>query len=248
MLKFGEPPNEATSLRRGTIKRYVELMGGRDTVFKEAQKATKKGDHQWSAELLTHIIRINTKDMDARALKAQNLREIGYTLTNTNWRNWFMTSALELENKFDYSKAINLQAPDVVAVFPTKQIFESLRFRVDGARAAADKVHLVIGATITDEKHEFSMTLRTGVMEFLETKPKNPDIQLSMDRATLISLITLSSGGAKHSPIPSSPRDALRQALEDGTVKVETGTGDDLEKFFSYLDKPSKEKFPITLK
>jgi alkyl sulfatase BDS1-like metallo-beta-lactamase superfamily hydrolase len=229
-------------------KRYVKLMGGQERVISEAKKATAQGDHQWSAELLTHIIRLDKNNMKARQIKANNLREIGFTLTNNNWRNWFMTSALELEGKLDYSKAIDLQAPDLVKVFPLSAIFESLRFRVDGQRLAKDKVNMTLGVTISDTKADFSMTLRNGVMEFSETKPAKADIQLTLTTATLASIIMASPEGDKHSPSLHAPIDKLHAAIESKDVKFVTGGTDDLNKYFSYFDKPNTEKFPITLK
>lgn len=229
-------------------KRYLDLMGGRDRVFSVAKNATKQGDHQWSAELLSHIIRLDIEDMDSRNLKAKNLREIGFTLTNNNWRNWFMTSALELEGKLDYSKAIDLQAPDLVKVFPLSAIFESLRFRVDGERVAKDGVNMTLGVSITDAKKEFSLVLRNGVMEFSEMKPKKADVQMSLTSAVLGGILTQSENGDHHSATFYTPKDKLLQSIERKDTTLVVGNKKSVNKFFSYFDKPSSKKFPITLK
>lgn len=229
-------------------KRYVALMGGASKVFAEAEKATKNGEFQWSAELLTHIIRLDISNMKARQLKANNLREIGFTLTNNNWRNWYMTSALELEGKLDYSKAINLQAPDLVKVFPLQAIFESQRFRVNAEKLKKDKVNMTLGITISDKDLDYSMTLRNGVMAFSEVKPEKADVQISFTTATLGSIIATTPEGDKHSPSLHAPLDKLQAAIKRQDVKFITGNTSDLNKFFSYFDKPSAEKFPITLK
>jgi len=229
-------------------KRYVALIGGKDKVFLIAQEATKQGDHQWSAELLTHIIRLNTKDMEARNLKAKNLREIGFTLTNNNWRNWYMTSALELEGKLDYSKAIDLQAPDLVKVFPLGAIFESLRFRVDGKRLAEDKTLLTLWITITDANLDYALTLRNGVMEFAEAKPAKADIHVNLQSGTLKQILDVSEGQAHSPAVVTTPRDKLMAAIDSQNVKMLKGDKATLAKFFSYIDKPSSEKFSITIK
>jgi alkyl sulfatase BDS1-like metallo-beta-lactamase superfamily hydrolase len=244
----GDPTFLDPLSNKAASRRYVELMGGRDKVFAEAKKSTKAGDHQWSAELLTHIIRLDTSDMVLRRLKAENLREIGFTLTNNNWRNWYMTSALELEGTLDYSKAINLQAPDLVKVFPLAAIFESLRFRVDGPRLSAEGVHMTLGISITDANANYSLTLRNGVMEFAERKPDQADVRISLTSATLGGILTVSSEGDKHSPVVSTPIDKLLAAIEGNKVKVDAGRPEDIKKFFSYFDSPNAEKFPITLK
>ncbi len=229
-------------------KRYVALIGGRDKVFSIAKQATKQGDHQWSAELLTHIIRLNTKDMKARTLKAKNLREIGFTLTNNNWRNWYMTSALELEGKLDYSKAIDLQAPDVVKVFPLAAIFESLRFRIDGKRLAEDKTLLTLWITITDANLDYALTLRNGVIEFSEAKPANADVHLKLQSGILKQILDVSEGQAHTPALVMMPRDKLIAAIDSKNVKMLKGDKATVSKFFSYIDKPSSEKFSITIK
>jgi alkyl sulfatase BDS1-like metallo-beta-lactamase superfamily hydrolase len=244
----GDPTFLDPLSNKAASRRYVELMGGRDRVFAEAKKSTKAGDHQWSAELLTHIIRLNTSDMEARRSKADNLREIGFTLTNNNWRNWYMTSALELEGRLDYSKAINLQAPDLVKVFPLSAIFESLRFRVDGPRLSAEGVHMTLGISITDANVNYALVLRNGVMEFAERKPDQADIQISLTSGTLGEILTVSSEGDKHSPAVLTPIDKLLTAIEGDKVKVDVGRPEDIKKFFTYFDSPNAEKFPITLK
>jgi alkyl sulfatase BDS1-like metallo-beta-lactamase superfamily hydrolase len=244
----GDPTFLDPLSNKAASRRYVELMGGRDRVFAEAKKSSKAGDHQWSAELLTHIIRLNTSDMEARRSKADNLREIGFTLTNNNWRNWYMTSALELEGRLDYSKAINLQAPDLVKVFPLSAIFESLRFRVDGPRLSAEGVHMTLGISITDANVNYSLTLRNGVMEFAEIKPDKADIRISLTSVTLGEILTVSSEGDKHSPAVLTPIDKLLTAIEGDKVKVDVGRPEDIKKFFTYFDSPNAEKFPITLK
>jgi len=244
----GDPTFLDPLTNKEASQRYVRLMGGVNKVFAEAQKSTEMGDHQWSAELLTHIIRLNPDDKKARNLKAKNLREIGFTLTNNNWRNWYMTSALELEGKLDYSKAIDLQAPDLVKVFPLAAIFESLRFRVDGQRLAKDKVEMTLGISITDLNLEYSLMLRNGVMEFSEVKPKKSDLQLSLTSATLGKILTVSGEGDKHSPMVLTPKENLMKALESKEAKLTTSNGKSLEVFFSYFDTPSLDKYPITLK
>lgn len=79
-------------------RRYVARMGGRDAVIRAAREAYDAGDHQWCAELLTFVIRIDHADTEARRLKAQALRQLGLRQMNINWRNFYLSAALELED------------------------------------------------------------------------------------------------------------------------------------------------------
>jgi alkyl sulfatase BDS1-like metallo-beta-lactamase superfamily hydrolase len=246
----GDPTFLDPLSRVDSSKRYVTLMGGRDKIFELAKTSTQSGDHQWSAELLTHIIRVDTQDMEARKLKAKNLREIGFTLTNNNWRNWYMTSALELENKLDYSKAIQLQSPDLVKEFPLAKIIESLRFKIDGSKAAS--ALMVVGLNITGAKTgNFTLTVRNGVLQFEEKSAKNADLAMTIDYKAFMQLVASSSTP----PAPGGdgatvavPMDTFNKAIMGGSIKLDKGSPDELEKFLSYFEGPVKKKFPITIK
>ena len=230
-------------------KRYVELMGGRDKVIENAKQSRLKGDNQWSAELLTHIIRIDNNDTEARNIKAEDLRLIGYNMTNNNWRNWYMTSALELEGNLDYSKAIDLQAQDLVKVFPISNIFESLRFKIDGKRAAADDVNIAFGITVTGSKGGvYGLHIRNGVVAYSNKLPKNADILLTIEQSKLLGLITTESEGDKNGIKIITPIDKLINLIEGDEIILNKGSKEEIKRFFSYFDKPNNDPMSITIK
>jgi alkyl sulfatase BDS1-like metallo-beta-lactamase superfamily hydrolase len=80
------------------------MMGGRDKVFAEAERAFFAGDPQWASELTTPLIRINKNDWQARYLKAAALRVVGYQQTSSSLRGFYLTGALEIEGAFDPGK------------------------------------------------------------------------------------------------------------------------------------------------
>ncbi|MFJ6566769.1 alkyl sulfatase dimerization domain-containing protein [Streptomyces sp. NPDC091292] len=241
----GDPTFLQPLHRTEASRRLIGLMGGPENVRAAAAAATRAGDHQWSAELLTHLIRVDNNDTAARLAKAENLRHIGYTLTNNNWRNWYMTSAQELDGTLDHSKAIDLQAPDLVKVFPVRDILEGLRVRLDPRKAADTET--AMGVTITGEG-DYSLTLRRGVLEFLQTTPDSPDIALELTHAALLGLLAPTARSGADSPVPATPLDKLLAGIGDGSVTLTTGTADDVREFFSHFDPPATDPAPITVK
>ena len=226
---------------------YVRMMGGRDAVYAAAIDAAEQGDQQWAAELLTHIIRINHEDWDARKLKAEALRQIGYMHTNNNWRNWYLTSAVELDGTIDFSRRLDIAAPDMVRAFPTSKLVESFRYRLK-AEDTLD-VHMTMGFNFPDVNEAFGLKIRRGVAQFYERMPEEADVILEMDRATLIGLIVgeldfIGLDGVQ----PESPQVALATLFESGNARLTTGTPEDFAKFFSYFEAPSDEPIPITVK
>lgn len=117
-------------------KRYVELMGGKSKVMEAARKAADLGDYQWAAELVTHAVRVDLNDMGPREFKAKMLRELAYAESNINWRNWYLTSAEELDGTIDHSLSIEMSAPDVIATYSEGQLVAAMRFNLNAEKTA----------------------------------------------------------------------------------------------------------------
>ena len=222
-------------------------MGGRDAVLEAARNAAKNGDHQWAAELATHLVRINPEDRDARLLKAEALRQIGYGHSNNNWRNWYLTSAQELDGSIDYSKAIQLQAPDLLRAFPTSELINGLRFRL-----AAEKtlnVNMTLGVRLPDLGEAYGLQIRRGVAQFHETLPDAVDVLLELDRSVLENILLGQVKGVGIDGVhPYTPQAGLIASLESGDARLARGTPEDLKKFFSYFDPLSREPIPLTIR
>ncbi len=244
---LGDPTFLAPTRPVDASRRYVELMGGRDTVLEAARDAAKNGDHQWAAELATHLVKINPEDQDARLLKAEALRQIGYGHSNNNWRNWYLTAAKELDGSIDYSKAIQLQAPDLLRAFPTSELINGLRFRL-----AAEKtlnVNMTLGVRLPDIGEAYGLQIRRGVAQFHETLPDAVDVLLELDRSVLENILLGQVKGVGIDGVHLyTPQAGLIASLESGDARLVRGTPQNLKKFFSYFDPPSREPIPLTIR
>ena len=228
----GDPTFLAPTDKNVSSERYVDMMGGRETVMTAAQTAFDAEDFQWAAELTTHVIRLDHEDKAARNLKADSLRQLGYAETNNNWRNWYITSARELDGTIDFSKRIDLQSPDLVKVFPAGNILGGLRFNLKGAEAAAAGFHMTMGIEITGEG-SFGLEVRNGVAQYTKTKPAHADFTLTMNKQTMLMLF----GG----------KTTMEKAIADGSLKLD-GKASDVETYFSYFEKPSKDPIALTIR
>ena len=213
-------------------KRLVRLMGGRNTVLEEAKKAYEDGDYQWTAELATYLIRIDHIDMDARNIKAAAFRNLGYTQMNINWRNWYLTSAMELDGSLDMETAHKMPgqkfaSPDVVKALPAGVIIEALTIRLIAEQTF--EVHLTMEFQIADTNEEYAIEIRRGVAQFHEYLPEKVDVKLGMSRRFLNENILNISN--------------VKNGVDSGDIKVE-GKWTDVESFFSYFE---LEPFPIWL-
>ena len=222
-------------------RRYVELMGGRDSVLEAARKAIDDGEHTWAAEILTNVIRVNHDDMEARNLKAEAYRQFAYTLVNVNWRNWSLTAAAELEGQQDLSGGFAFTSPDVIRAFPSDVLLGMLTTRIDPEKCI--DVNMTLGIRLPDANEGYGLEIRRGVVQFHQKLPAKSDVILVADRAYINRMLVgdIHITGEMASAIAEgAPKGmvAVMGAIDSGDIKVEGGTKKDVQKFFSYFDAP----------
>lgn len=243
----GDPTFLAPKHPKEASRRFVRMMGGRDTILEAARSAAKEGDHQWAAELTTHLVRIDTHDQEARLLKAEALRQIGYGLTNINWRNWYLTSAQELDGTIDYSKALDIVAPDLLRAFPTAQLVNGMRFRLQAENTL--DVHMTMGFRLPDIDEGLGLEIRRGVAQFHDSIPADADVVLEIDRSTLENLLLGELEALGIDDIdPELPQSALAALFKSGKASLTTGTPEDLQRFLGYFDPLGHEPIPLTIR
>ena len=209
---------------------YVEMVGGKDNMMKFAVDACDSGDFQWCAVLATHAIRIDLDDMQPRLLKAKALRELGYRETNNNWRNWYLTSAQELDGTIDYSKKINLQAPDLMAEFKPEQLVNALRFGLNAERSQDSHFTVAFEFTDTDETH--AIEVRRSVAQFHKAFTGEAKATVKLTKPVFLGLLV--------------GKVDFTKAVADGYIKLD-GDTKAVPEFFSLFDKPT-ENPRITLR
>ncbi len=222
-------------------KRYVELMGGREAVLNAARKAIDAEEYTWAAEILSNVIRVDQNDMEARGLKAEAYRQFAYTLVNVNWRNWTLTAAAELDGNVDLSGGFSFTSPDVIQAFPSDVLLQMLTTRIDPEKSI--DVNLTMGIRFPDVKESYALEIRRGIVQFHPTLPEKADFTMVTDRAYLNRILVgeipitgeMEAAIAKGAPAGAV---AIMNAIDSGDIKVEGGSKQDVQKFFSYFDEP----------
>jgi alkyl sulfatase BDS1-like metallo-beta-lactamase superfamily hydrolase len=167
-------------------KRLVEAMGGRDQVFKLAEKALNDGEIKWAVALSDKLVRINNKDMQARHLKAAGFRHLGYATYNSTNRGFYLSGADELDGIIDLdtiAKAGRLfsMADGVVKGLPTAALMDTLRYKVLPEYVKGTDTGYYFN--FTDTKEEFTVRLRNGILEVTEGEHPH-DVSIKTDRKT----------------------------------------------------------------
>ena len=168
--------------------RYVDVIGGQQAVLDKAAGYVESGDLRFAAELLKHAVFASPGDEKARNALADVYQELGYGAENGTWRNFYLTGELELRTGAK-PPAIGDLGEGMASALTVEQLFDTLAIRVDGPRAAAEK--LVIEFRFTDANSVLRLALSNGAL----IQTENPrtaataDLTLTMTKAQLLGLL-----------------------------------------------------------
>jgi alkyl sulfatase BDS1-like metallo-beta-lactamase superfamily hydrolase len=215
-------------------RHYVDTLGGRGKVLEKVSAAIQQKQALWAAELLTWLIIDNPDDGEARQLKADMLRQLGYAAPNPSYRNWFLTSALELEGKLPASVRLEKSAfvpVEILMAMTPSEMLEALK-----ARLMAEKtldLEYKINIRFDDDPSCVSLIIRRGVLETRAREVADADASLRMTVATLGRLI-------------ENQKD-LAAALANKVVVIETGDKEMLMRVEACFEPSAGDVFPVAM-
>jgi alkyl sulfatase BDS1-like metallo-beta-lactamase superfamily hydrolase len=167
-------------------ERYVDAIGGIDRVVELAQAAFDAGDFRWAATLLDHAVFADSDHAAARSLYADTLEQLAYGAENGTWRNFYLSGATELREG-NFGTPTQTAAPLIIAQLTPEQLLDALAIRVDGPKAW--DLDLAVDLTLTDLGRSFHVTLRNGVLIYVEREPDaTTPLQLTLSKLRLIQL------------------------------------------------------------
>ena len=215
--------------RRERAARYVDAMGGRDAVIDQARQAHADGEFRWVAEILTHVLRTDPDDPDARQLKTDALRQLGYQAVNPIWRNNYLMGARELDATLDRNALFDtLRAmgnPDLAAIMPIPLLLRALATRINPDRSTG--THVEVAIHCTDTGVDYGLVIRSEVVELLADASTDAAIAIQTTEPTLRGLLM--------------GRTTWSRAVENGSAMISRGTEGTAETFWSLFDPPATE-------
>jgi alkyl sulfatase BDS1-like metallo-beta-lactamase superfamily hydrolase len=223
----GDPTSLDPLPRVERARRTVALMGGADAVRAAARIALGDSDWRWAAELASLLVRLDDMNADARDIKATALRELGYRTENTNWRNWYLSAANELDHHYDelpFSGG-GLASTDVLRAQPLASVLQRLCVCVDPI-ASAD-VHMTLVLRLADRGEAYALELRRGVLQIHEHAARQADIGIALETGTLYSMLRDIAG-------------QMPALLKAETILLERGSLGQVMAFVACFDRPSR--------
>lgn len=181
----GNPSNLNRILPTEAATKYVECMGGMDQVLRYAERAFKKGEYAWVAELLNRAIFADVREVDSKTLEkikllnADALEQLGYQSESGPWRNEYLTAAFMLRAKEIQAGSSNVKSTvseDTIKAMPMPMIIQYMGILFKGMDASKNKFEKGFHLTFTDTKENGYIWSKRGVLNYRDTNPNIPGI------------------------------------------------------------------------
>ena len=177
----GNPANLYTLPPEDAAKRYVEIIGGIDTLLEKARKAFEEGDYRWVAEVVNHAVFADPDHQAAKDLQADALEQLGYQSEAGPWRNFYLTAAKELRDGVIVLPAPTADSPDSVRAMSPELFFDYLGVRLNGAKAGNQKI--TINVSFPDQDADYTLIMRHGALTHRKGHHDNPNVTITVDRS-----------------------------------------------------------------
>ncbi len=115
--------------------RYVEMMGGADSVVGAAREYFDRGDYRWVTQVLDHVVSSDPDNAEARRLSADAMEQLGYQAESATWRNAYLCGAGEL--RFGSLNLGPMMPHRTAEAMNAEQIIEMMGVRFDPTRFGA---------------------------------------------------------------------------------------------------------------
>jgi alkyl sulfatase BDS1-like metallo-beta-lactamase superfamily hydrolase len=157
--------------------RYVEFMGGADAVVEKARASFDEGDYRWVVEVLNHVVMSDAEHVEARALLADTLEQLGYQSESAPWRNFYLCGALELRNGLPRGSSFGA-TEGMARGMPMEALFQAMAVRLNADKA--DGVRLDLNLHFTDLDQDYLLTIANSVLHaFPDRRTQGADASLT---------------------------------------------------------------------
>ncbi len=203
----GNPANLNPLPPSAAGKRYVEFMGGAESLLEKAQKAYDAGDFRWVAEVVNHLVFADPDNFEARNLQANALEQLGYQAESGVWRNEYLGAASELR----HGVASPVRMPVTGGADIMRAMTLDMLFDFFGVRLKKDKVaglKLAINMEFTDLKANYALELSNSVLNNTKGRVlKNSDATYKLSMRAFGALL--------------GKKATFAELLQSGAIKVE---------------------------
>jgi alkyl sulfatase BDS1-like metallo-beta-lactamase superfamily hydrolase len=155
-------------------KRFEKLAGGKQQLLNQAKEAVKAEDYKWALELTDQLLVLDPDADDIKELRVTSLNALGRKQISANARHYYMTQALELQEKINIDPKETKSPLDIVHNVPLGAIFRGMAVKLN-AKKSID-INQKVAFQFPDSGEAYTVHVRHGVAEIQPRLLANPDI------------------------------------------------------------------------
>ena len=152
-------------------RRLAILSGGEEKLFEALQKAVESEDMQWALQLSDNLLALNYKIDSTKKLRQEAIQYIGDRALNPNKRNYFLSSANELNANYQ-AEPLLPQTSELLSEISIDMFFDILSVRLNPEKAKGIKQRVCFEF---DSGNIKTITLRNQIAE-VSSEKTNCDI------------------------------------------------------------------------
>ena len=189
---------------KNRAKHIFELIGTKEKLIAEINKANSSQNYQWAAELSDVGLLNFPNDDKIKNLYSLALENLSLVEKNPIARNYYLSEAYELSNKIKPSLEYTVSAEQAKNI-PLDTFFDAMGPRLD-AQKAKNKL-IKVGFNITDTDEKFGVIVRNQIAEISNFYDDSFDAVISVDSNTWKGIVLKSESAS--------------QAIASGKLKIE---------------------------
>ena len=161
-------------------RRLAILSGGEEKLFEALQKAVESEDMQWALQLSDSLLALNYKIDSTKKLRQEAIQYIGDRALNPNKRNYFLSSANELNANYQ-AEPLLPQTSELLSEISIDMFFDILSVRLNPEKAKGIKQRVCFEF---DSGNIKTITLRNQIAE-VSSEKTNCDILVKTSEQVL---------------------------------------------------------------
>ena len=117
--------------------KYVEYMGGSESVLKKVEDDIMQGNYRWAVMVLNHVVFAEPGNQKARNLLAEVYVLLAYGAESAPWRNFYLTGAQELKYGIQpelLREFSSSSSDDLITNLPLEDFYDYIAVRIDRSK------------------------------------------------------------------------------------------------------------------
>ena len=163
-----------------SAKRYVQFMGGADSVLAQARESFEQGDYRWVVQVVNHLVFADPDNEAARALQADALEQLGYQSESATWRNAYLVGAMELRGGVPPVRPVHRK--EMAEAITLEQLVDTMGIRLQSENVGGVEVRLAV--ELTDSNERGVIGLENRALNYVDGPLDDPADNAATLRAT----------------------------------------------------------------